>query len=282
MATYILVHGAWHGGWAWQDVATTLRAEGHAVVTPTLDGLGEQGVGIDQLYGVMRHVDQLEALIRALLQPQGSIHAHDNIQAHGNSKPLAEPADNEAIVLVGHSYAGVLLAPLVERLPGCITQLIYLDAAVLEDGECFFDMMPPELADQRRRQAEANGGRMAIPGPEQMGIADMQDWQRIAHLLVAHPVITYYTPISLQGMPGEGVRCDYVECTAPTYEPLAWARERVRRYGWRWWGISAGHDAMVTAPDCLSQMLMHLVAEAARGDQLKATQGDQAPTPATI
>lgn len=289
MATYILVHGAWHGGWAWQDVATTLRAAGHSVLTPTLEGLDEEeglieregegeGEGKDegkdegeppQLHGVMRHVEQLEGLIRTWLSHRDSLQAHAVLDHetcdHAARESGRDTAGNEAIVVVGHSYAGVLLAPLAERLPGGITQLIYLDAAVLEDGECFFDMMPPELADQRRRQAEANGGRMAIPGPEQMGIVDRQDWQRISHRLVGHPVITYHTPIALRGRPGEGVRCDYVECTAPSYQPLAWARERVRGYGWRWWSLRTGHDAMVTAPESLSQLLMQLVADANAG-----------------
>lgn len=231
MATFLLVHGAWHGGWCWDAVRKGLAHRGHASYAPTLIGLGERS---------------------SLLRPGLSLDAHvQDVASFFDDKPLQD------VVLVGHSYAGALLPAIAEQARGRIAKLLFLDAAVLEDGESLFSMMDPKTVEQRRRDAVMVGDvpTFAVPPPQALGFSNDLQWARIEPRLTPHPLSTYETPLRLAGKPGEGMPCDYIRCTAPTYAPLGWARERARRYGWPMHDLASGHDAMLLAPDSLVDML---------------------------
>src|SRR5437763_6310667 len=102
MATYVLVHGAWHGGWCWQRVTPLLRAAGHEVYTPTLTGLGERAhLGTPDV-GLATHVEDIVTML--------------------------EYEDLTDVVLVGHSYAGMVITGVAHAVPSRLTHLVYLDA----------------------------------------------------------------------------------------------------------------------------------------------------------
>ncbi|MBX7502402.1 alpha/beta hydrolase [Qipengyuania sp. YG27] len=232
MATFVLVHGAWHGGWCWREVRAGLEEHGHRTFAPTMTGLGER-----------KHLLSPDISIDILVKDLVNVLEYERL---------------EEVVLVGHSFGGAVLPGVAECARGRIAKLVFLDAAVLEDGESIFAMVDPEIVEERMRAAKIRHDGLAIPLPTQadLGITDDQLWNEIEGLLTPHPIATYESPIRLSGKPGAGMKCEYIQCTSPEYAPLAWARERARSYGWPTRDIATGHDAMLTAPSVLVEMLL--------------------------
>ncbi|MFL2840644.1 MAG: alpha/beta fold hydrolase [Pseudohongiellaceae bacterium] len=234
MATYVLVHGAWHGGWVWRWVRKLLEQNNHQVFTPTMAGLGERA----QLMSKNLSIDTLVTDIENNLRDE----------------------ELQDVILVGHSFGGVVISGVAERLPSRIKQLIYLDAVVLEDGESIFDCMHPNIVSERKKLANesSNGMSLPIPSAEDLGIFDDSQWEFVKQRLTPQPLSTYSTPLTLKQLPGEGKPCTYIVCTNPSYLPLQWARKRVEGYGWPIIPIESGHDAMISAPEALSKILMEM------------------------
>jgi len=137
MATYVLVHGGWDGGWAWRGVARELQAAGHEVFRPTLTGSGER------VHLASRDVD-LET------------HVQDIVD-------LLRYEDLHDVILVGISYAGMVITGVAERTPERIGHLIYLDAWVPEDGQSLLDLIGPEVAAGFAQAAQAYGDGWRLP-----------------------------------------------------------------------------------------------------------------------
>lgn len=173
-----------------------------------------------------------------------------------------EAEDVQNAIIVGHSFGGSMISGVAERVPDRIRQLIYLDAAVLTNGESMFDCQAPELVEERLRAAEESSGGMSLPTPncEKLGILDAGQCEYVQSKLTPHPLGTYTSPISLDRPPGEGFPCTYIPCVDPDYTPLNWSRERARAYGWPIIPIATGHDAMIIAPDQLARMLIDIAA----------------------
>lgn len=232
MSTYVLVHGAWHGGWAWRHVRHILEQQGHNVFTPTMTGLGER-----------THLLSKDITLDTVIEDITNVLRYEDLHD---------------VILVGHSFAGTVITGVAERVPDRIRQLIYLDAAILEDGETLFSRMPAHIAEERQQLAlETSGGiSLPIPNAEALGILDDEQWASVETFLTPHPLATYSTPITLKRRPGEGFPCCHIVCTSPAYEPLAWARERMKAYGWPEFPIETGHDAMISAPELLADLLL--------------------------
>jgi pimeloyl-ACP methyl ester carboxylesterase len=139
MATFVIVHGAWSGGHAWRWLRPLLRTAGHEVFTPTLTGLGERA----HLAGAQ--VD-LDTHIRGVLG-------------------VLEFEDLDQVVLVGHSYGGMVITGVADQAPQRLTQLVYLDAEVPTDGQCEFDLLAPEERDGYQQAATTTGQGWQIPPP---------------------------------------------------------------------------------------------------------------------
>ena len=131
MTTFVLVHGAWHGGWCYKRVARLLRQAGHEVYTPTLTGLGERAHLINRAIDLDTHVQDILGVIRC-----------------------EELSD---VVLCGHSYGGMVITGVAEQIAAKIRSLVYLDAFVPENGKCLFDYLPVEQSGQMRDDAAQNG-----------------------------------------------------------------------------------------------------------------------------
>ena len=125
MATFVLVHPAWFGGWCWKKVVPLLRAQGHEVHTPTLTGLGERAHLATPEVGLSTHIADVV-----------------NVMSY---------EDLGDVVLVGNSSAGKVITGVADRVPERIAQLVYLDAFVPADGQGIVDMLPPD----RRQTVEA-------------------------------------------------------------------------------------------------------------------------------
>ena len=232
--TYVLVHGAWHGGWCWRAVADALRAKGHRVFTPTQTGLGERKHLLSRELTLDTFVDDLTNLI--------------------------EMEELQEIILVGHSFGGSPISGVADRLPDRIGHLVYLDAVVLEDGQSPFSVLPPEVVAGRRKLVAEQGLGIAIPAPPVTAFGIPEDHPQASWVrrhLTPHPVGTYESALWLAHPVGNGRPRTYIHCTNPVYEPLEASRQWVRRQqGWSWQEIATAHDAMVTAPTDLARMLL--------------------------
>jgi pimeloyl-ACP methyl ester carboxylesterase len=234
--TYVLVHGAWHGGWCWRPVADALRANGHRVFTPTLTGLGER-----------KHLFAREITLDTFIEDLTN---------------LFEMEELKNVVLVGHSFGGSPISGVADRMPDRIGHLVYLDAAVFEGGQSPFSVLPPEVVAARRKLAAEQGLGIAIPAPPVTAFGIPEDHPQagwVRRRLTPHPLGTYESVLRLEHPVGNSRPRTYIHCTNPVYAPLESSREWVRRQqGWAWQEIATAHDAMVTAPSELARMLLDI------------------------
>ncbi len=230
---FVLVHGAWHGGWCWREVATSLRAQGHQVFTPTMTGLGERAHLLDANTGLSSCIADIAGVI------------------------IAE--ELQEVILVGHSFAGPVITGVADRIPECLKQLVYLDALVVQHGQSALSLFSAEVQQERSRTIDAEGLRMAIPAPEKFGVTDPAQQAWLLRRLTPHPLKAYTEPLLLQHPLGNGLPKTYVAVTDPWYPPLAALREWLRvQPDWQWREIAAGHDAMATSPEALAALLEEL------------------------
>ncbi|MDO9404400.1 MAG: alpha/beta fold hydrolase [Polaromonas sp.] len=236
--TFVLVHGAWHGGWCWTRVAGRLRALGHDVHVPTLTGLGER---------------------RHLISPQVNLDTHVDDVVN-----LMEFEELNDVVLVGHSYAGIVISGVADRAPERLRQLVYLDALLLDSGKSIFSSFPKSVIDQRMAVIRESGGGVGAPvalPPAAFGVHDAQDARWVARRMTPQPVGTYLQPLTLQSPLGNGRPKAYIDCTLQPIETLQAGKAQVRSdSGWKVRTLAAAHDAMVTAPGPLTDLLAELAA----------------------
>jgi pimeloyl-ACP methyl ester carboxylesterase len=234
--TYVLLHGAWHGGWCWRFVAEALRAAGHEVFTPTQTGLGER-----------RHLLSRDITIETFVADLFNVFE-------------AEELDD--VILVGHSFAGLAISGVADRMPERIRHLVYLDSMILEGGQSPFGILPAEVVAARRKIAEEQGSGTTVPAPGliDLGIPEdhpLADW--VLRRITPHPISTYESVLKLANPVGNGLPRTYIQCTNPFYPPLAPVRRWLSdQQGWLRKDIATGHDCMVTAPTELASMLMQV------------------------
>ena len=234
--TFVLIHGAWHGGWCWRFVAERLVARGHRVFAPSLTGLGDR---------------------RHLVEAASSLDVHIR-----DIENLMESEELDDAVLVGHSFGGLVASGVADKRPDAIRALVFLDSLLVGNGQTAFDVLPPAVVKDRMDAVNESGQTLAMPvnGLAGTGIPDdhpLAGWVR--RRLTPHPLATYRTPLALTHPLGNGLPCTYVHCANPSYDTLAPVRERVRTLpGWQWETLDTGHDAMVLDPDLLVEQLERL------------------------
>jgi pimeloyl-ACP methyl ester carboxylesterase len=234
-ATYVLVHGAWHGGWCWSRVAERLRGDGHVVFAPTCTGLGERA-----------HLMSRDITLDTFTQ---------DVAAVIDAEELSD------IVLVGHSFGGLAISGVAERMPERIRHLVYLDALLVGPGQRPFDIIAPDVVARRIKAAEESSGGLSLPpqSPESFGVTSEADIAWLKRRLTPHPLTTYASPLNIDNPIGNGLPRTYIACTEPAYTFLDQVKARVRgEEGFRWIEIATGHDAMVTAPDELARILLDI------------------------
>ena len=234
MSTFVLVHGAWHGGWCWDRVSPLLRAAGHEVHSPTLTGLSERAHLISPQVGLDTHVRDVVQLID-ILQLQD-------------------------VVLVGHSYAGQIVTAVADRRPEIVRMRMYVDAFVGSDGESARDLLPAAVEHHWAQSAADDGFGWLVPVRKLsvLGVTEQTDIDWLTPRLTPHPWKTYTDRLHLTGA-ADRVPAAFVEC-------VSWMRvfreqaERARNLAWPVHELDTGHEAMVTEPRALADMLLTLVA----------------------
>lgn len=179
MATYVLVPGAWLGGWAWQDVTARLRAAGHEVYPMTLTGLGERV---------------------HLARPEVDLETH--IADVVNTITVN---DLDEVILAGHSYAGIVITGVADRIPERLAQLVYVDSAPLANGMAMTDLFPPEALAGIQQAVDDFGDGWRLPFPGIEGLAEnaslrgVSDEQKLLMEAKAEPQpwLTYTQPLRL-------------------------------------------------------------------------------------
>lgn len=242
MATFVLVHGAWHGGWCWRKVVPLLRDAGHEVHTPTLTGLGERAHLLTPAVDLETHVHDVTAVV--------------------------EYEDLDDVVLVGHSYGGMVITGAAERITERLSGLVYLDAFVPADGESVMDLLPPARATHFKERAQAEGqGWLVPPVPlAAFGVADEADIAWGTPKIGPHPLAALAAPLRCPNAAAIRVPRLYIRCVAFANEGFDNALARVRASsGWGYRELATGHDAMITAPAQLAALLLESAAGARTG-----------------
>lgn len=235
---YVLAHGSWHGGWCWQPVAERLREAGHQVFTPSFTGLGDRSHLLSEDITIDTFIEDLIQVIEA------------------------ESLDD--VILVGHSFAGVAITGVADRLASRLAHLVYFDAVVLPNGAHSFSNYPPNEVESRIAAAGKATGGLAVPVPDPLPAAwgldegsKIYEWVRSQ--LTPHPLRSYTTALRLNHAIGNGVPKTYIHCTQPSMSLLKASRELVQSQdGWNWVELAAGHEAHITHPEMIAKLLLEI------------------------
>jgi len=236
MATYILVHGAWHGGWCWRRVTDILRAKGHVVYTPTLTGLGERAHLASADIDLETHIADVLGVIDA------------------------EELDD--LILCGHSYGGMVITPVLDRRPELFRAGIWLDAFVPEDGHAMIEAWPRERAQHVREEVSIHGEgwRLAPLPPDYFGVMDDDDAEWVERRCVAQPFKTFTQPAHLTGAWETIPRKMYLLAEFhPNSSFDRFATPLSERDDWDVRTVPAGHDVMIDTPELLAEILLEFV-----------------------
>jgi len=230
MTTYVLVHGAWHGGWCWKKVRSALEASGADVYTPTLTGLGERA---------------------HLASPDVSLETHI-----ADVVGVLEAENLSDVVLVGHSYAGIVVTGVADRVPERIARIVYLDAVVPKDGQCLYDRAPAQLKTLFEEQARIAGEGWQVPASvmtaQFLGLKTEEHIRWVIPRLMAHPIRTFREPLRLSVHFPQMPRT-YINSIGdkPLGQPRTVQAEGIEDYH----EVRTGHDAMVTIPHEVAALL---------------------------
>jgi pimeloyl-ACP methyl ester carboxylesterase len=236
VATYVLVHGGAHGGWCYQRVARILRSAGHDVYTPTLTGLGERAhqptPGID----LGTHITDIAAVLHY--------------------------EDLRDIILVGHSYGGMVITGVGDRAPERVGKLVYLDAATPADGQSLVDVAGPMMLAARRQGRVVDGIELVLfPDADAVryyGVTDPGDHAWMVERLTPHPwkcfeqALVLTNEAALSNIPQFHIVCT---STLATRDPELMGNARAAG---RLWEIDTGHDLMITEPEAVADALLQV------------------------
>jgi pimeloyl-ACP methyl ester carboxylesterase len=222
VATFVLVPGAWHGGWCWRRVAPHLRGAGHNVFTPTLTGLGERSHLLTPDVGFDTHVQDILQVLRF--------------------------EEIENAVLVGHSYGALVVSQVAERVPERVSHIAAIDAGIPGDGQRGFDLLGPERAAALTQRAVDSGDGWRIPPPpvEALGIVEPADQAWVERLLTPHPLRSYQQPLQLRSSRAAAIGRTLIACNPNRTAPPGVQLVR----------LATGHDAMITEPEGLADLLL--------------------------
>ena len=245
MSTFVIVHGAWGGGWEWTPVARLLRQRGHDVYTPTLTGVGERAYLLaDQPIGLSTHVRDIVSLVE--------------FEGLGD------------VVLCAGSSGGMAVTGAADRLADRVRLVIYVDALVPRDGQSALDLLPEEFALWVREGLEEHGPSWRVPLPPGLrntllppGSLPEDDRRRYLERVRDHPAASFSEPVSLSGAI-DGIPRAFIRCTGSDFtgqlgsDPIEAGAARARDEGWPYRELAVPHDPQVYDPVGTAELLDEL------------------------
>ena len=231
--TFLLCHGAWSGGWSWKKMHPLMGQAGHRLVAPTYTGLGEREHLASPAVDLDTHIQDILNVIKF--------------------------EDLNDIVLLGHSYGGMVATGVADRARERVTQLIYLDAFVPRDGQSLFDLNEGGREPMRKAAAAGDGYRIPPnPPPPDTPQADL-DWLNARRINM--PIKCCETKLKLgHGEPAMPRSYIYCKRISPADVFGQFARRAKSEDGWRYFELDASHAPNVTAPEVLMKTLQEIVA----------------------
>ena len=230
--TFVLVHGAWHGGWCWRRVSDLLEKQGHKVFTPTLTGLGERSHLLGAGINVTTHVTDVVNLLKW--------------------------EQLTGVVLCGHSYGGLVVSGVAEQMAPAIGSIVFLDAFVPDNGEAMADLTAPAVRDALK--AATGRGDIGVPPRNAAAfLVNEKDQAWIDAMCVPQPIGTMTEKMALSGARERIGKKAYIRAVAypnPGFDN-AYARVKADR-SWRSYEVPCGHDVMVDMPERLAEILVEV------------------------
>ena len=227
--TFVLVHGAWHGGWCWRRVSDLLERQGHKVFTPTLTGLGERSHLLRAGINVSTHVTDVANVLKW------------------------EGLSN--VVLCGHSYGGLVVSGVAEQMGSAIGSIVFLDAFVPENSDSMAALTSGAVRDNLKIAAER--GDLGVPARSAAAfLVNEKDQAWVDAMCVPQPIGTMTEKITLTGARERIGKKAYIRASAypnPGFD-AAYARVKVDK-SWRTYEVPCGHDVMVDMPERLAEIL---------------------------
>ncbi len=229
-STFVLVHGAWMGGWAWSRLAPLLEAEDHSVYAPTLTGLAERAKLLSKDINLSTHVDDICRLI------------------------IAEDLDN--VVLVGHSYGGMVISGVAEKMPEKIKSFVVIDGFVPENGKAMREYWPASIMGYLDKEASKTGG-VSVPAlpAESLAVAkENRAW--VDGQTTPQPYATFNEVIRLGGARDRIAKKSYIRASKFRSHPFDAVVKRLEADpSWQRLSIESGHVPMVDHPSSLACLL---------------------------
>jgi pimeloyl-ACP methyl ester carboxylesterase len=231
MSTFVLVHGAWHGSWCWKRVRRALEEQGHEVFTPTLTGVGERSHLLSRQVNLETHVLDVVNLIRW------------------------EELSN--VVLCGHSYGGMVVTGVADRVPERIGALVYLDAFVPANGQSLHSTLPPEARSGQLEAARIHGDGWKVPPitAAQFNV-NAKDAAWVDRQCTMQPLATFEQPLTLGGGINTVKNVTYIVATGYDASPFGQFYERAKAKEWKTLSTGCGHDVMLDMPEELTAALV--------------------------
>lgn len=234
MSTFILVHGAWQSSGTWDRLSPLLQKHGDKVIMPILRGLGTDQDHLTEKIGLHTHTEDVGKELAALQSPA---------------------------VLVGHSYAGMIITAAANAYPDKVEALVYLDAFIPDDGQCVLDLLPPDLGAYFRKIARESGNGWRLPGGEGQldlwGLKPGEARDFVRARLCDFSLRCFEESVRL-GKNRKPVPAVFVSCVAegyparPFFEPFA---KKARASGWQVHELETGHDCHVERPEEVANIL---------------------------
>ena len=225
--TFLVAHGAWSAGWSWKKMHPLMSAAGHRLITPTYTGLGERDHLANPAIDLQIHIQDLLGVIK-----------YEQLKD---------------IVLVAHSYGGMVATGVVDRASDRIRKIIYMDAFVPTNGQALMDLVPAAAAQHMREATKAGDGWRIPPNPIPPDTSS-EDAEWIRGFRLPQPIKTFESPVRLTRAP-QTPRA-YIYCkrvaTGDTFRPFL---ERAQSENWPVREIDASHSAQITAPEELARLL---------------------------
>lgn len=233
MANFVLVHGAFHGGWCWRRVADILAARGHRVFTPTLTGLADRSHLLNPAINLDTHITDIVNVLHW--------------------------EELEDVILCGHSYGGMVITGVADRVPERVSALVYLDAYLPKNGQSVWDTLPDQGESVPNWRNLEPGAPLSPASPDFFGLTGADaDW--VARMMTPQPAQTISQKIELTDAYKRIPKKLYVLVASDHYGPFPAFTELFEQLStdpsWTVVDMRSGHDMMIEEPDETARILL--------------------------